>query len=62
MFIGKNCGWLFNVFVLLDGRFVWVGIYFFKKNWVEILEYFVKLYDEDWEKLDEYVVKIIDGL
>ncbi len=62
MSTGKNCGWPLNAFALPDGRPVWAGTYFPKKNWVEILEYFVKLYDEDREKLDEYAAKITDGL
>lgn len=62
MSTGKNCGWPLNAFALPDGRPIWAGTYFPKKNWVEILEYFVKLYQEDREKLDEYATRITDGL
>lgn len=62
MSTGKNCGWPLNAFALPDGRPVWAGTYFPKKNWIEILEYFVKLYQEDRDKLEEYAAKITDGL
>lgn len=39
-----GCGWLLNVFVLFNGQLVWVGIYFLKKEWLEVLKYFVDLY------------------
>ncbi|MBX2876939.1 MAG: thioredoxin domain-containing protein [Saprospiraceae bacterium] len=62
MSTGKNCGWPLNAFALPDGRPVWAGTYFPKKNWIEILEYFVKLYKEDRDKLQEYAATITDGL
>ncbi|NRB49390.1 MAG: thioredoxin domain-containing protein [Saprospiraceae bacterium] len=62
MSTGKNCGWPLNAFALPDGRPVWAGTYFPKKNWIEILEYFVKLYQEDRDKLEEYATTITDGL
>ncbi len=62
MSTGKNCGWPLNAFALSDGRPVWAGTYFPKKNWIEILEYFVKLYKEDRDKLEEYAGTITDGL
>lgn len=58
----KGCGWPLNAFALPDGRPVWVGTYFPKKNWLEILNYFIKLYQEEPEKLEEYGNKIAAGI
>lgn len=57
-----SCGWPLNAFALPDGRPVWAGTYFPKKNWIEILEYFVKLYNEEPEKLEEYAKGLTEGL
>lgn len=62
MSTGKNCGWPLNAFALPDSRPIWAGTYFAKKNWIEILEYFVKLYAEEGEKLQEYAGRITEGL
>ena len=59
---GKSCGWPLNAFALPDGRPVWAGTYFPKKNWMEILEYFVKLYKEDKTKLEEYATQLTEGI
>lgn len=59
---GESCGWPLNAFALPDGRPVWAGTYFPKKNWIEILEYFIKLYQEEPEKLEEYAKGITEGL
>lgn len=62
MATGENCGWPLNAFALPDGRPVWAGTYFPKKNWIEILEYFIKLYKEEPEKLEEYAKGLTEGL
>jgi uncharacterized protein YyaL (SSP411 family) len=62
MATGRGCGWPLNAFALPDGRPVWAGTYFPKKQWLEILEYFVKLYQEEPEKLEEYATKITEGI
>ncbi len=59
---GKGCGWPLNAFALPDGRPVWAGTYFPKKNWIEILTYFSKLHQEEPEKLQEYASQIMDGI
>lgn len=58
----QGCGWPLNAFALPDGRPVWAGTYFPRKNWIEILEYFVKLWEEEPEKLEEYAGKITEGI
>ncbi len=59
---GKSCGWPLNAFALPDGRPVWAGTYFPKKQWLEVLEYFQKLYEEDPEKLEEYATQLTEGI
>ncbi len=59
---GGNCGWPLNVFALPDGRPVWAGTYFPKKNWIEILEYFNKVKKDSPEKLEDYAAKLLEGI
>jgi uncharacterized protein len=59
---GGNCGWPLNSFALPDGRPVWAGTYFPKKNWLEVLEYFRKTYDEEPEKLRDYAESMVAGI
>ncbi|PHN07587.1 thioredoxin domain-containing protein [Flavilitoribacter nigricans] len=57
-----SCGWPLNAFALPDGRPVWAGTYFPRKQWVEILEYFVKLREDSPEKLNGYADQLTEGL
>jgi hypothetical protein len=59
---GEACGWPLNVFALPDGRPVWAGTYFPKKQWLEILQYFVEIYEETPEKLEEYAAQLTEGI
>jgi len=59
---GRNCGWPLNAFALPDGRPVWAGTYFPKKEWISVLEYFIKTKEEEAEKLDEYAKQLLDGI
>src|SRR5687767_942224 len=59
---GGNCGWPLNSFALPDGRPVWAGTYFPRKNWLEVLEYFRKTYAEEPEKLREYAETLLSGV
>ncbi|MFQ5446930.1 MAG: DUF255 domain-containing protein [Saprospiraceae bacterium] len=47
----QGCGWPLNAFALPDGRPVWAGTYFPKKNWIEILEYFQKEWENNPDKI-----------
>lgn len=62
MATGRSCGWPLNAFALPDGRPVWAGTYFPKKQWLEILEYFTKLWQDEPEKLLEYAEKLTQGI
>ncbi len=59
---GKGCGWPLNAFAFPDGRPVWAGTYFPKKQWIEILEYFVKLRQEEPQKLDKFANDLTSGI
>ncbi|MCB0664004.1 MAG: thioredoxin domain-containing protein, partial [Saprospiraceae bacterium] len=57
-----HCGWPLNVFALPDGRPVWAGTYFPKKQWLEVLDYFQQLYANSPEKLLEYADRLQQGI
>jgi len=59
---GRGCGWPLNAFALPDGRPVWAGTYFPKEQWVNILNQFKKLKEEQYEKLEESADKITKGI
>ena len=59
---GRGCGWPLNAFALPDGRPVWAGTYFPKDQWVNILNQFKKLKEEDYGKLKETADKITNGI
>lgn len=59
---GKSCGWPLNAFALPDGRPVWAGTYFPKKNWMEVMEYFIKLRQEEPAKLEEYASSLTSDI
>ena len=59
---GKSCGWPLNAFALPDGRPVWAGTYFPRKQWMEILTYFTKIYQEEPEKLETYAQQLMEGI
>ena len=59
---GRGCGWPLNAFALPDGRPVWAGTYFPKDQWIDILNQFKKLKEEDYNKLKETADKITNGI
>jgi uncharacterized protein len=58
----KGCGWPLNAVAMPDGRPVWAGTYFPKKNWIEVLEYFQKEWENNPGKLEEYADQLTQGL
>ena len=58
----KSCGWPLNAFALPDGRPVWAGTYFPKKQWMEVLNYFKDLYQKDPQKLEQYASDLAEGI
>lgn len=59
---GKGCGWPLNSFALPDGRPVWAGTYFPKKQWLEVMEYFIKVRNEEPEKLEEFAGQLTGSI
>jgi uncharacterized protein len=59
---GKGCGWPLNAIALPDGRPVWAGTYFPKKQWLEVLDYFIKINEEEPEKLEDYAKNLTGEL
>ena len=59
---GKSCGWPLNSIALPDGRPIWAGTYFPKKEWIRVLEYFKKLKKEEPEKLENYAAELLNGI
>ena len=59
---GESCGWPLNAIALPDGRPVWAGTYYPKKDWLRILKYFAKLNEEQPDKLEEFAAKLTNGI
>lgn len=59
---GKSCGWPLNSFALPDGRPVWAGTYFPKKKWMEVMEYFIKVRNEEPQKLEEFASQLTGSI
>jgi len=62
MSTGKSCGWPLNAFALPDGRPVWAGTYFRKKEWMDILKYFIDEREKKPQQMEEYAQKLTQGL
>lgn len=60
--INGSGGWPLNAIALPDGRPIFAGTYFPKDNWVKILDYFVKSYEEDRSELESQADKITEGI
>ena len=58
----EDCGWPLNAFALPDGRPVWAGTYFPKKNWIEILKYFQEEWAKNQPKIEEYATSLAEGV
>ncbi|MCB0570638.1 MAG: thioredoxin domain-containing protein [Phaeodactylibacter sp.] len=58
----RGCGWPLNVIALPDGRPVWAGTYYPKKQWVEILEYFIRTYGEKRDEMEGFAARLLKGV
>jgi uncharacterized protein YyaL (SSP411 family) len=59
---GRGCGWPLNSFALADGRPFWAGTYFPKDKWIQVLNTFVELKQNEPEKLKDFAEKLTNGL
>ena len=62
MSTGEACGWPLNAFALPDGRPVWAGTYFPKKQWLEILRYFQQLNEQNPGRIETFATQLLNGL
>lgn len=60
--INGSGGWPLNAIALPDGRPIFAGTYFPKDNWIKILDYFVKNYEEERDELETQAEKITEGI
>lgn len=59
---GRGCGWPLNAFALPDGRPVWASTYFPKKDWLGVLDNFIKIKKEDPERLETSAQQLQEGI
>ncbi len=55
-------GWPLNVVALPDGKPVWGGTYFRKKDWINSLEKLQELFEQQPETLLEYSEQLLSGI
>ncbi|MFM2190108.1 MAG: hypothetical protein RL491_494, partial [Bacteroidota bacterium] len=55
-------GWPLNCFALPDGRPVYGGTYFPKKQWMEVLGNLASMYRGDRNRLEDYAKQLADGV
>jgi hypothetical protein len=60
--MNQRGGWPLNVIVLPDGRPIFAGTYFPKKEWIRILNQVKDVYVNDKEKVLEYAEKLTKGV
>jgi uncharacterized protein YyaL (SSP411 family) len=57
-----SAGWPLNVIALPDGRPIWGGTYFTKKDWMSALDRIQELYEQDPQKLYGAADKLEEGI
>ncbi len=55
-------GWPLNAFAMPDGKPFYAGTYFPKKDWKQMLNYFIDLYQKNRAALSEQAVKVTQGI
>ena len=56
-----GCGWPLNAFALPGGRPIWAGTYFPKADWLNVLQQFVQLKNNEPEKLEQFAQNLEEG-
>lgn len=56
----RGCGWPLNAFALPDGRPVWAGTYFPKKEWLKVLEYFMEVQQKEAGQMERYANELTE--
>lgn len=57
-----GCGWPLNAIALPDGRPIWAGTYFPRKNWLEILEYFIEEKAKRGVQMEGYADQLMETI
>jgi uncharacterized protein YyaL (SSP411 family) len=60
--ISGQGGWPLNAFALPDGKPFYAGTYFRREDWIQVLQYFVDLYEKDPGKLADQADNVTNGL
>ena len=60
--ISGRGGWPLNAFALPDGRPVWAGTYFPKERWMDILNQFADLKENDYDRLESSANQLVSGI
>ena len=55
-------GWPLNAFAMPDGRPVWAGTYFPKDQWIDILNRFIELKENEPNKLEDSADQLTSGI
>ena len=58
----RGCGWPLNVITLPNGKPIFAGTYFPKKNWVNLLEKIQAVYEKEPNKMEEYAGKLTNAI
>lgn len=60
--ISGSGGWPLNALAMPDGKPFFAGTYFPKKDWIQMLRYFIDLYQKDRSKLSDQAAKVTQGI
>lgn len=60
--ISGRGGWPLNAIALPDGKPIYAGTYYPKDNWIEVLNFFSKTYQEEPEKVLEQAENLTNGI
>jgi uncharacterized protein YyaL (SSP411 family) len=60
--ISGQGGWPLNAFALPDGKPFYAGTYFRKEDWLQVLQYFIDVYEDDPGKLTQQAENITNGI
>lgn len=60
--ISGRGGWPLNAITLPDGRPVYAGTYFPKQQWLQVLQYFARQWEENKEEMMERATQITQGI
>ena len=58
----RGCGWPLNVITMPDGKPIFAGTYFPKKNWVNLLEKIQTVYEKEPNKMTEYALRLTNAV